>query len=63
MSHRKKFLDPRRMTVVVERDYAEHLRIMAIQKSSERGQALTPSELIREAIEAYYPFSNEKQNF
>jgi len=57
MQHKKRFSTPHRITVMVEKEYVEYLRLLAIQKSSERGIMITPSELIREAMESFYPYS------
>lgn len=55
MGRPKEIKDGVRLSVVLSKAQAEHIKIMAIRMSSKEGKQITTSEAIRMAVEMAYP--------
>lgn len=62
MPRPKRITEAARLSVVLSKQYAEHIRLEAIKMSSATGRQVTVSSAIRSAIESAYPLPKDDQS-
>lgn len=55
MGRQKKFKDPKRVSVVMDRQFLDHLHRQAAYMSQLEGKLVTINEIIRRGLEVAYP--------
>lgn len=62
MGRPKEIKDGVRLSVVLSKQHAERVKLMALRMSTQEGRQITVSEAIRMAIEAVYPIPKNQMN-
>ena len=62
MGRPKETKDGVRLSVVLSKQHAERVKLMALRMSTQEGRQITVSEAIRMAIEAVYPIPKNQMN-